>query len=51
MEPDEEVQASALHDRQRFLVQRFDDWILDENEIELLVKWKNHSDEERTWNN
>ena len=47
--PDEEVIASALHDRQRFKVQQFDDWIVDEGEAELLVRWKNHSEEERTW--
>ena len=47
--PDEEVIASALHDRQRFLVDRFVDWIIEEGEAELLVHWKHHGEEERTW--
>ena len=36
--PDEEVVASALHDRQLFKVEAFDDWIVDEGEAELLVR-------------
>ena len=48
-EPDEEVIASALHDRQRFKVECFDDWIIDAAEAELLVRWKHHGDDERTW--
>ena len=49
-EPDEEVVASALHDRQRFLVEKFDDWIVDsDGDAVLLVRWKHHSEEERTW--
>ena len=47
--PDEEVVASALHDRQRFKVQSFDDWIVDEGEAELLVRWQHHGEDERTW--
>ena len=49
-EPTEEVIASALHDRQRFVVQSFDDWLVDDDgEVELLVRWRHHSEEERTW--
>ena len=50
LQPDEEVIASALHDRQRFLVERFDDWIVDDDgDAILFVRWKHHGDEERTW--
>lgn len=49
MAPDEEIQVCALHDRQRFVVERFDDWLIDKGDAELFVKWKLHSDEERTW--
>ena len=49
MPVDEEIQASALHDRQRFKVERFDDWLVDDGEAELLVRWLHHSEEERTW--
>ena len=48
--PTEEVVASALHDRQRFVVESFDDWLAgDDGEVELLVRWRHHSLEERTW--
>ena len=48
--PTEEVIASALHDRQRFRVEGFYDWLVDdEGEVEILVQWKHHSAEERTW--
>lgn len=49
MHPDEEVIDSALHDRQCFKVQKFDDWIVDQGDSELLVRWEHHSEEERTW--
>ena len=48
-EPDEEVIASALHDRQRFKVEQLVDWLEDDGEVELLVHWKHHTEEERTW--
>ena len=47
--PDEEVIASALHDRHKFTVERFTDWIVDDGDAELLVCWKNHGENERTW--
>ena len=47
---DEEVIASALHDRQRFLVESFEDWqVDDEGDVELFVRWRHHAAEERTW--
>ena len=41
--------ASALHDRQRFEVEELVDWLMDNGEVELLVHWKHHTIEERTW--
>ena len=50
LQSDEEVVASALHDRQRFNVERFDDWIVDsDGDTILLVRWKHHTEQERTW--
>ena len=49
LKPSEEVVASALHDRHKFVVEKFEDWILDDGDAELLVRWKNHTDDERTW--
>ena len=32
------------------MVEKFDDWIVDgDGEAELLVRWKHHSEDERTW--
>ena len=48
--PTEEVVASALHDRQKFKVDHFVDWMVDdEDDVTVYVHWKHHSDDERTW--
>ena len=49
LNPSEEVVASALHDRHKFVVEKFDDWIVDDQAAELFVRWKNHGDDARTW--
>ena len=44
------VQNSALHDRQRFVVECFDDWGIDEDGVaKILVRWRGFDDDERTW--
>ena len=47
--PNEEDIVSAQHDRQKFHVQSFDDWLIDDGEVELLVRWKHHDEDDRTW--
>ena len=47
--PTEEDIASALHDRQKFFVDKFVDWLVDDGEVELFVHWRHHGDEARTW--
>ena len=49
MQIDEEITATALHDRHQFRVEQFDDWIMEGDEADLLVRWQNHGVEERTW--
>ena len=49
LDPSEEVIAIALHDRHKFVVEKFEDWIVDDGDAKLFVRWKNHGDEERTW--
>ena len=48
--PTEEVVASALHDRQKFKVDYFVDWMVDdEGDVAVYVHWKHHTNDERTW--
>ena len=48
--PTEEMIVFVLCDRQLFMVQPFDDWLVnDDGEVELLVRWCHHSEDERTW--
>ena len=47
--PTEEDVASALHDRQKFFVDHFVDWLIDDDEVELYVHWRHHGEEARTW--
>jgi len=46
-----EVELSAKHDIQRFLVKRFVEWSINtDQEVDVLVEWQGHDDdEERTW--
>ena len=49
-DPSEEVIASAQHDRAKFKVDHFVDWVVDDDgEVDLLVHWKHHGEEQRTW--
>lgn len=41
--------VQPLHYRQRFYVQRFDDYETDGEDADLYVKWSHHGGEERTW--
>ena len=47
----DEVRLNALHDVQRFVVDRFVDWSINtDDEVDLRVRWKGHEDEaEDTW--
>merc|ERR1711938_69527 len=48
-EPTAEVIASSMHDRQAFKVESIDDWMVDDDgDAEILIRWKYHSDTERT---
>ena len=41
---------SAMHDVQRFVVEAFEDWSINtDDEVDLLVRWRGHGDDERTW--
>ena len=46
-----EVELSAKHDIQRFLVKRFVEWSINtDQEVDVLVEWQGHDgEEERTW--
>ena len=46
-----DVELSAKHDIQRFLVKRFVEWSINtDNEVDVLVEWQGHDEEEeRTW--
>ena len=42
----EEVVTSVLHDRQRFLVNEFVDWVVDDNgDVEVMIDWKYHTED------
>ena len=46
----DELTAGALHDTQRFVVEAFDDWDINtDGEVDFLVRWRGHQDEDRTW--
>ena len=51
LEITKEVELSAKHDIQRFLVKRFVEWSINtDQEVDVLVEWQGHDDEEeRTW--
>ena len=46
-----DVELSAKHDIQRFLVKNFVEWSINtDQEVDVLVEWQGHDDEdERTW--
>ena len=45
-----ELVEGAQHDKQRFLVERFEDWVVNtDGEVDLLVKWCGHDDDNNTW--
>ena len=49
---DKQVELSAKHDIQRFLVDRFVEWSINtDGEVDVLVQWQGHIDDEdeRTW--
>ena len=47
----DEVRLSALHDVQKFVVEKFVDWSINtDGEFDLRVRWRGHDDEEEdTW--
>ena len=46
----DELTAGALHDAQRFVVEAFEDWAINtDGEVDFLVRWRGHQDEDRTW--
>ena len=50
LEVTEELKLSVMHDVQRFVVEAFEDWSINtDDEIDLLVRWRGHDDDERTW--
>ena len=45
-----ELKESAQHDKQKFLVESFEDWSVNtDGEVDLLVKWRGHDDTNNTW--
>ena len=45
-----ELVESAQHDKQKFLVESFEDWAVNtDGEVDLLVKWRGHDDDNNTW--
>ena len=46
-----DVEMSAKHDIQRFMVKEFVEWSINtDHEVDVLVEWQGHDDEEeRTW--
>ena len=45
-----ELTESAHHDKQKFLVESFEDWTVNtDGEVDLLVKWRGHDDTNNTW--
>ena len=45
-----ELVEGAQHDKQKFLVDKFEDWVVNtEGEVDLLVKWRGHDDDNNTW--
>ena len=45
-----ELTESAQHDKQKFLVESFKDWSVNtDGEVDLLVKWRGHEDDNNTW--
>ena len=45
-----ELKDSAQHDKQKFLVESFEDWSVNtDGEVDLLVKWRGHDDSNNTW--
>ena len=45
-----ELVESAQHDKQKFLVESFQDWAVNtDGEVDLLVKWRGHDDSNNTW--
>ena len=46
----EELTAGAMHDSQCFVIETFDDWVINtDGEVDFLVRWRGHQDEDRTW--
>ena len=45
-----ELVEGAQHDKQRFLVDKFEDWVVNtDGEVDLLVKWRGHDDDNNAW--
>lgn len=45
-----ELRELALHDKQKFLVESFEDWSVNtDGEVDLLVKWRGHDETNNTW--
>ena len=45
-----ELRELAQHDKQKFLVESFEDWSVNtDGEVDLLVKWRGPDDTNNTW--
>ena len=45
-----ELVEGAQHDKQKFLVENFEDWTVNtDGEVDMLVKWRGHDDDNNTW--
>ena len=45
-----ELEEAAQHDKQKFLVEHFEDWSVNtDGEVHLCVKWRGHDDDNNTW--
>ena len=47
----DELKLHAMHDVQKFIVEAFEEWVINtDGEVDIRVKWRGHEEEEeRTW--